>query len=83
MVLYYMVNGNNNAALFTTNIISCPTAAVVIAASNLLYSSIDIDSWLRLEYYYSLPRICVLVQTFLPLIDGGWFTYFVFLYCAD
>ena len=74
MVLYYMVNGNNNAALFTTNIISCPTAAVVIAASNLLYSSIDIDSWLRLEYYYSLSdRSCVLVQSFLTLYtDGGW-----------
>ena len=74
MVLYYMVNGNNNAALFTTNIISCPTAAVVIAASNLLYSSIDIDSWLRLEYYYSLSnRSCVLVQSFLSLYtDGGW-----------
>ena len=74
MVLYYMVNGNNNAALFTTNIISCPTAAVVIAASNLLYSSIDIDSWLRLEYYYSLSnRSCVLVQSFLILYtDGGW-----------
>ena len=73
MVLYYMVNGNNNAALFTTNIISCPTAAVVIAASNLLYSSIDIDSWLRLEYYYSLSnRSCVLVQSFLTLYtDGG------------
>ena len=74
MVLYYMVNGNNNAALFTTNIISCPSAAVVIAASNLLYSSIDIDSWLRLEYYYSLSnRSCVLVQSFLILYtDGGW-----------
>ena len=74
MVLYYMVNGNNNAALFTTNIISCPTAAVVIAASNLLYSSIDIDSWLRLEYYYSLSnRSCVLVQSFLILYtDGCW-----------
>ena len=74
MVLYYMVNGNNNAALFTTNIISCPTAAVVIAASNLLYSSIDIDSWLRLEYYYSLSnKSCVLVQSFLTLYtDGGW-----------
>ena len=69
-----MVNGNNNAALFTTNIISCPTAAVVIAASNLLYSSIDIDSWLRLEYYYSLSnRSCVLVQSFPTLYtDGGW-----------
>ena len=74
MVLYYMVNGNNNAALFTTNIISCPTAAVVIAASNLLYSSIDIDSWLRLEYYYSLSnRTYVLVQSFLTLHrDSGW-----------